>query len=186
MISNDEDVKYREIIRTLNSLQKVTAPAGFETNLMRRINAGNYIKKKTFRESILSPSRLIPSSAIAAAMVIILLLFNLNNEDTENPLTIDPRVREDFIVIGNEVPDNEQTPQEAPANTEEAISDEGLGDTSSDLFTSRLTASASNPDLFINKSGLNFRQIHLTNDEKEQLQKLKDRIKAIWRKSDGN
>jgi hypothetical protein len=183
MIGNDEDIKYREIIRTLNSLQKVTAPPGFETGLMRRINSGNYQERRTFWDNILSPSRLIPSSAAAVAMILVLLFFNLQSDNIENPLSSDPRVREDFILADGVVMNTE-----VPALEEETISQqETVLETrrldSSSAVSGILTASASNPDLVINKSGLNFRQINLSEDEKEQLRRLKERIKSFWGKS---
>jgi hypothetical protein len=180
MIGNEENVEYREIIRTLNSLQKVKAPAGFETELMRRINSGNYVEHKTFWDNILSPSRLIPSSAVAAAMIVILLIFNLQNEDSENPLTIDPRVREDVILADGVIMNTETLPSQETDNFTGSALEERAIDTSSSLYAGRLTASASNPELIINKSGLNFRQINLNEDEREQLKKLKEKVKSFW------
>jgi hypothetical protein len=179
MIRNEEDVKYKEIISTLKSLQKVKAPAGFETELMRNINTGNYTEKKTFWENILAPSRLIPSSAAALAMVAVLLFFNLQSEEAENPLTLDPQVREDVVLTDNITVNSEVAAEEEPENN--VITRARVSDSSALGFSSGILASsASNPDLIINKSGLNFRQIHLSDDEREQLNKLKERIKSLW------
>jgi hypothetical protein len=183
MFANEDDVKYHKIIKTLSSLRRVKTPAGFETDLMRRIYSGNYVEQKTFWDNILSPSRLIPTSALAIAMVIFLLLFNFQTEDVENPLAADPRVREDMILAESVVmnaetvaPDNENTAKEY----EEPVLTARRNDTSSYLTSGILTASASNPELVINKSGLNFRQIHLSEEEREQLNKLKEKIKSFW------
>ena len=59
---NDEDKKYDKIIKTLHGLKKVNAPENFEADLIRKINSGKYIERKTgFWHEILLPSKLIPS-----------------------------------------------------------------------------------------------------------------------------
>jgi hypothetical protein len=180
MIVNEDDVKYRELIKTLNSLQQVKAPAGFETELMRRINTGNYVEKKNVWDSMLSPARLIPTSAVALAMIVFLLVFNLQIEDSENPLSIDPRVRED-VVMAEEVIINREPVAVSPVipPVEEPVIEELPGTTPAAINQGRFTASASNPDLVINKSGLNFRQINLNAEERDQLNKLRERVRSF-------
>ncbi len=97
----DDDKKYNDVIKTLNQLQEVKAPADFEAELMRKINSEKYKEKK--EQSIWSkffiPSRLIPSAGLAAAAVIVFFVVTLNPEELEDPLIMEPRVREDIIEI---------------------------------------------------------------------------------------
>lgn len=175
MVENEDDQKYQDIIKTLRSLQKVSAPSGFEADLMRRINAGNHKEKKSLLPEMLSPSRLIPA-AVAAAAVIIFFFFSPTAENAENPLMTDPRVREEMA----------STQEVETVTGPESYDAKGDAYREKDSFFSleseRYIASAANRSLFINKSGLNFRQIRLTGDEREQLNKLKARIKSFLSK----
>jgi hypothetical protein len=172
MIVNEEEMKYKEVINTLHSLQRLKAPAGFEADLMRRINSGNYKNTaKTFWPMFLTPSRLIPSSIIAAAAIIILFILNFQSETVENPLMSDPRVREDFIIA------DEVTINAVPDERSDGLTN---NDSSGGINRGRYAASASNSELFINKSGLNFRQVNLSQEERERLKSLKAKIRAVW------
>ena len=97
----DDDKKYSDLIKNLNQLQEVKAPANFEADLMRKINSEKYIEKK--EQSIWSkffmPSRLIPSAGLAAAAIIVFFVVTLNPEEMEDPLMMEPRVREDIMEI---------------------------------------------------------------------------------------
>ena len=97
----DDDKKYSDVIKTLKQLQKVKAPADFEAELMRKINSEKYKEKK--EQSIWSkffiPSRLIPSAGLAAAAIIVFFVVTLNPEELEDPLQMEPRVREDIIKV---------------------------------------------------------------------------------------
>jgi hypothetical protein len=172
MYEKEEEIKFKEIVKTLNSLQRVNAPAGFEADLMRRINSGNFKEKTSFLNWILSPSRLIPSSAAAAAVVLLLFFYNPQSPDLENPLTTDPRVREDIVQTGTVTLN---APLQKPGME---ISTDRKTDSSS-ARTRLYSASASNSDLVINKSGLNFRQIHLSDSDREQLNRLKAKISSF-------
>lgn len=103
----DDDHQYNDVIKILKGLQKVSAPANFEADLMRRINTEKFEKRKSFWEKFLLPSRLIPSGALAAIAVILLFIFNTGAGMEDNPLLMPPRIRED-IIAGTEMP---------PANT---------------------------------------------------------------------
>ena len=97
----DDDKKYNDLIKNLNQLQEVKAPANFEAELMRKINSEKYKEKK--EQSIWSkfflPSRLIPSAGLAAAAIIVFFVVTLNPEELEDPLQMEPRVREDIIEV---------------------------------------------------------------------------------------
>jgi len=103
MSVKDDDKKYNDVIKTLNQLHEVKAPADFEAELMRKINSEKYKEKK--EQSIWSkffiPSRLVPSAGLAAAAIIVLFVVTLNPEEIEDPLIMEPRVREDIIEVVN-------------------------------------------------------------------------------------
>ncbi len=169
MKKHEEDLNYKDVIKTLHSLKKVSAPPNFEADLLRRINKGDYKEQKSIFPAILTPSRLIPS-AVAVAAAIVFFFFSPKIENAENPLMADPQIRED-VVSADEVALKRST------ETDKQAAGELKGKDSSSPFSSeRFIASASNKSLFINKSGLNFRQVRLSSDEKEQLYRLKAKI----------
>jgi len=99
MPDNDEK-KYSDLIKNLNQLQEVKAPADFEADLMRKINSEKYKEKKqSIWSKFFIPSRLIPSAGLAAAAVIVFFVVTLNPEEMEDPLQMEPRVREDIIKV---------------------------------------------------------------------------------------
>lgn len=172
MKKNDEDLKYKEIINTLRSLKKVNAPSNFEADLMRSINKGAYKERKAGLSALLAPSRLIPS-AIAVAAAVVFFFFSPKVENAENPLMADPQIRED-VVSADEVALNNSTGTDK--QTARGLRSK---DSLSPFSSERFIASASNRNLFINKNGLNFRQIRLSDDEKEQLIRLKAKIASF-------
>ena len=100
MSVKDDDKKYNDVIKTLNQLHEVKAPADFEAELMRKINSEKFKEKKQSTWSkFFIPSRLIPSAGLAAAAVIVFFVVTLNPEEIEDPLIMEPRVREDIIEI---------------------------------------------------------------------------------------
>ena len=103
MSVKDDDKKYNDVIKTLNQLHEVKAQADFEAELMRKINSEKYKEKK--EQSIWSkffiPSRLVPSAGLAAAAIIVLFVVTLNPEEIEDPLIMEPRVRENIIEVIN-------------------------------------------------------------------------------------
>ncbi len=62
-VNPNDDMKYQDVINTLGQLQQVKAPAGFEADLMRRINAESFPEEKTFWQNIFAPSRLSARSS---------------------------------------------------------------------------------------------------------------------------
>ncbi len=99
-MENDEK-KYEDVIKALKALQEVKSPANFEADLQRRINAEKFAKKekKSFWQNIFVPSRLIPSLGLVAAAVVIFFVVETNSEEMDNPFLIEPRIREDIIVV---------------------------------------------------------------------------------------
>ena len=47
------------------------------------------------------PSRLLPSFGLAAAAVIVFMIANVNSDEADNPFLMEPRVREDMILISD-------------------------------------------------------------------------------------
>jgi len=97
----DDEKKYNDLIKNLNQLQEVKAPANFEAELMRKINSEKYKteKEQSIWSKFFLPSRLIPSAGLAAAAVIVFFVVTLNPEEMEDPLQMEPRVREDIIEV---------------------------------------------------------------------------------------
>lgn len=98
---NDEK-KYDDLIRTLKSLQQVKASPNFEADLKRRLNAEKNAKKEEKSiKRFFAPSRLVPSFGVAAAATVIFLMVSTNSEEADNPFLIEPKVREDMILISD-------------------------------------------------------------------------------------
>jgi len=98
----DDEKKYDDLIQTLKSLQQVKAPPNFEADLKRRLNAEKYVKeeKKSIKR-FFAPSRLVPSFGFAAAAIVIFLIVSTNSEEADNPFLMEPKVREDMILISD-------------------------------------------------------------------------------------
>jgi len=98
---NDEK-KYDDLIKTLKSLQHVKAPPNFEADLKRRLNAEKYAKEeKRAIKRFFVPSRLIPSFGLAAAVIVMFLMVSTNSEEADNPFLMEPKIREDIILISD-------------------------------------------------------------------------------------
>ncbi len=98
----DDEKKYDDLIKTLKGLQQVKASPNFEADLKRRLNAEKYAKeeKRTIKR-FFAPSRLVPSFGLAAAVIVIFLMVNTNSEETDNPFLMEPKIREDIILISD-------------------------------------------------------------------------------------
>jgi len=98
----DDEKKYDDLIKTLKSLQQVKAPPNFEADLNRRLNAEKYAneEKKSIKRFFI-PSRLVPSFGLAAAAIVIFFLVNTNSEEADNPFLMEPKVREDMILVSD-------------------------------------------------------------------------------------
>lgn len=110
---NDEN-KYDDLIKTLKELQQIKAPPNFETDLKRKLNEEKVGQKsKRSVKEFFVPSKLIPSFGIAGVVIIVFLIINLKTEDVENPLMMEPKVREDIFKVEDidllQAPDREQS-----------------------------------------------------------------------------
>jgi hypothetical protein len=98
----DDENKYDDLIKTLKGLQQVKAAPNFEADLKRRLNAEKYVKEE--KKSIkwfFAPSRLVPSFGVAAAAIVMFLMVSTNSEEADNPFLMEPKVREDMILISD-------------------------------------------------------------------------------------
>ncbi len=206
----NDDMKYQDVINTLGQLQQVKAPAGFEADLMRRINSESIPEKRTFWQNIFIPSRLVPAAALAVTALLLIFVLNNNGVTPDNPLLTAPRERGNVTLSAKT--DNISGAQKS-APRDEALSseasgiqkDKGTSDKSVQKTTTRkegytpsrgasLAGRSGNNDRFItanftsgritdypvNKAGLNFRQINLSNEQKLQLNQLKQKLELMF------
>ena len=92
----NEEQDFKDVINTLEQLQQVKAPAGFEADLMRRINSEKFREEKTFWQNIFIPSRLIPAAALAITAILLIFVLNDASVTQDNPLLAAPRERSDL------------------------------------------------------------------------------------------
>jgi hypothetical protein len=98
----DDEKKYDDLIKTLKGLQQVKAPPNFEADLKRRLNAEKYAKEeKRSIKRFFAPSRLVPSFGLAAAVIVMFLIVSTNSEEADNPFLMEPKIREDMILISD-------------------------------------------------------------------------------------
>jgi hypothetical protein len=194
---DNDELQHEKVIQTLKSLPRLKTPDYFNANLMRRIHSEDYKEKKqTFWERFLVPSKLIPSLSLAAAAVLLLFVFENNVEEYDNPLLESPRVREDVIVsrttemtppqIGSENPASSGDSRGIEENRTGELRDQALVDGSTSQ-RSEVESFSSNGNTFaIQKSGLNFRQVILNDEERAVLNQLRERIKNLMDRQSGN
>lgn len=227
--------KYEKLIKDLKNLQQVKAPANFESDLKRRINAEKHeTKEKSFLGKIFLPSRLIPSLGLATAAIVVFLVVNINSEEIDNPFLIEPRLREDIVAVkdfdsfedkedkneglkkeqsltrGDKVnqekmksSDKHETPDrdyfagreevsetEAMIEQPPVVTDEGLveleatspestfSDLSEEIETTETTSEMAT-GLAITKDELNFRQVQLSEREKQKVDELRMKVQSL-------
>lgn len=95
----DEEKKYDKLIDDLKKLPKINAPQNFETDLWRKINSSERNKKESFWSKIFTPRKLVPAAVVLASAVIIFFLVDVKSGETENPLNLQPGIKEDLIII---------------------------------------------------------------------------------------
>ena len=196
MALNDDEFRYKNVINTLKSIQEVKAPQNFEADLMRRINSEKFKGNQNFWQKVLIPSRLVPSAALAVAAIILLFFFNISSEDSENPLLVEPKVREDVIATENisEVPLNEGSPSEKLSDMKKNTVEQrqkleqsrtATEDSSVAMFRSNSSLKMNDKPQFtvagysIDKGGLNFRQVNLSKEEQKQLRELREHFRTL-------
>lgn len=192
MALNDDELRYKNVIDALKGLTEVKAPKNFEADLMRRINSEKFEEKRqSFWEKIFLPSRLVPSAGLAVAAVLLLFVININSDEVENPLLMEPKVREDMIEA-KDVSDIPMTVQEEiPGETRLGSADSNLAEFRDEISISgsrerSKTNSFAATGFAIDKEGLNFRQVNLSEEEKQRLNELKHHFRMLLKNSENN
>lgn len=98
----DDELKYKNVTDSLKNLKKIDAPKDFETTLLRKLNQSEKEKPQGFFNRIFQPSRLVPSMTLAVTVVILFFVVDLSPDELENPLLLEPRLREDIVMVSNE------------------------------------------------------------------------------------
>lgn len=95
MIPGYDEVRYKKIMDLLKQMPKVDAPLNFESDLMRRINSGNFTEKFKVRwwDKLFLPSRLIPTAVFALSILVVFYFLNFNSMEPENPFLTKPKIR---------------------------------------------------------------------------------------------
>jgi len=206
----DDEKKYDELIKTLNGLQQIKAPPNFGADLKRRLNAEKYAKEEKRKiKRFFAPSRLVPSFGLAAAAIVIFLMVNTNSEEAENPFLMEPKIREDIMLVAEKdevaIPEGNLS-EKSDAVEKDVFADKKNGGIRSvkllkekssdkDILAGRefspsestltteaeitITDEVSAPlatGIAIRKSGLNFRQVYPTKEEKKEILKLKKKV----------
>jgi hypothetical protein len=158
---------------------------------MRRINSarpGRVEKKQSFWERLFLPSNLIPSAALAVTVVVLFFILNIGN-DIEDPLLMEPKLREDVIN-----PDNMLVIY-LPLNFNKGKQSSEKGYSNIGKFKDEKTYAPQESDdnlyfpddyYLINKKGLNFRQVNLTKEEQQKLSELKEHFEMLLKNRANN
>ncbi len=213
MDSND-DLKYQDIVKTLQKLQQVKAPAGFEADLMRRINSEESAGEKSVWHDLFVPSRLIPSAALAVTAILLIFVLDHSGVTQDNPLSTTPRERQDVTMSvktdnasaeGKSLRTDEiAATQENPAvgADKDRVSGNGPAEETkqermdikvsgkekpaviaagNDSYITAKFSTGRIADYPVNKEGLNFRQINLSNEQKIEINHLKEKLESAFK-----
>jgi hypothetical protein len=202
MPSLEEDNKYQEITKRLKDLRKIDAPSNFEIELLRKINVGNQRnEKKLWFDKLFSP-QLIPSTALAVTTVIILLLISPKTNEIEDPLQTDPPLRESTVVDLDEI--RQASTEQQMSNTEkrekrietpsgiisdvikekeeitreyEKTKELAASDQQSSIYKIEVMPSSYRPNqTALLGGGLNYRVVRATEEERKQIEILRQQI----------
>lgn len=89
----------KKLLDDLKNLYKVDAPKNFETELWRKINSSEETEQISFWDKIFTTGKIAPAAIAVVSAVIIFFVVNITPEQMEDPLNIQPRLRDDFVVI---------------------------------------------------------------------------------------
>jgi hypothetical protein len=98
---NDEEKKYEKLINDLKNLPSIKAPENFEADILRKIHLSEPDKKENFWKKIFTPGKLVPAAVAIASAIIIFIVIDIKPERPEDPLSLQPRLREDVIKVQN-------------------------------------------------------------------------------------
>jgi hypothetical protein len=95
----DDEKKYENLLNDLKNLPKVNAPQNFEANILRKVRLEEQREKDSFWKNIFTPGKLVPAAVAITSAVIIFLIIDLKPERIEDPLNLQPRLREDIVNV---------------------------------------------------------------------------------------
>ncbi len=209
-VNPNDDLKYQDVIDTLRQLKQVKAPAGFESDLMRSINVEFIPEEKKFWQDIFIPSRLVPAAALVVTSLLLIFVLNNNGVNSDNPLLTAPRERGDVSVSAKtnnltrtQKPNNKEealsSGQSSGIQKDNGSADQPIQNSTAKKqeFTSTGTSLARNTiqndrfitaavtsgkitDYPVNKAGLNFRQVNLSNEQKMKVNQLKEKMERMF------
>ncbi len=96
---NEQEKTYKKLVDDLKNLPRIDAPKNFETELLRKINSFEPKKKESIWDKLFLSGKLAPAAAAIASAAIIFFIVDISPEEFEDPLNIEPRLREDLLVV---------------------------------------------------------------------------------------
>ncbi|MCH8325332.1 MAG: hypothetical protein IIB83_02005 [Bacteroidetes bacterium] len=200
----NDDSKYDEVKKVLQNLKKIEVPLNFEQKLFDRISQNKFENELSFIDKLFLPSRLIPTTGFAVAIVLIFFLTNIFVPSIdENPLLVSPRVRTDVIstIVENKTKQktnndifnstettqfnfkNKSNKKTSPTNDPNlGIRITGRSTQSNSYYYGSIPAYVSQNGI-INKRGLDYKQIYLQRLKRAQIEQMRKRIEALLRNS---
>lgn len=102
---NNKEIN-NKLLDDLKNLPRVEAPDNFETELWRKINSSEEVKKENFWDKFFTPGKIAPAAIAVASAIIIFFVVDGNSNEMEDPLNIEPRMREDIVMLNatDEIP----------------------------------------------------------------------------------
>lgn len=175
---NMEDKKFERLINDLNNLEKIEAPDNFEIKLQEKLNTAltkEYSKTKKI-------NKLIPAFALSITIILLFLIYRPFNDEYEDPFQIQPQIREDVIAL-TESDDksnlNEllnETNKENDSNLHRSTSKNRDSNQQQLEQFDESYLSDQNTKFQISKEELNFIKPVMSDEEKMQVQLLKQKI----------
>jgi len=214
MGSEKGDLNYKDLIKDLNQLQEVKAPKYFEADLMRRINSEDFKNEESttgFWSKYFSPAKIIPTAALAVAMVVMFLIIDSKPDISNDPLLAAPRERTDLISsndisvekfikerqeifndlkkdksASDEISQKDSDQKSSPSLAKKSLKMEGMTSSSRSLNGGNLKGNVNAPrvqaSFAISKSGLNFRQVNLSKAERKEVEQLREKLLNSYQK----
>ncbi len=165
----------------------------------------------SFWNRFFSPAKLIPTAALAAVMVVMLFITNNQPNISDDPLLAAPRERTDLIssndiAVENFIKEKQENSislkkdksardefsredsdlKDSQSLANKSFKSEGLSSSSRSLkggnLQGKLNAPAVQASFAISKSGLNFRQVNLSKEERKEVEHLREKLLNSYQK----
>lgn len=175
-----EEKKFEKLINDLKKLRKVEAPDNFEFKLQTKLQNSSIEEPSSTKKTY----KLVPAFAFASIIVLLFILYSPFSDEYEDPFEIQPRIREDIIAYS----DNEnQAPLSEILNDSFKENDSNLQRRLNDMQSNpkeelnKLNSSSAiaQPQIIISKDDLNFTRSVISDEEKLQVQLLKQKLMNI-------